>query len=336
MNVETNIKKILIIAPSWIGDCVMAQSLFKRLKKQMPNAIIDVMALAWASPLFSRMPEINHIIKMPIGHGKLALKARYDLGVSLREQQYDHAFVLPNSFKSALIPYWAKIPVRTGWCGECRFGLLNDMRFLNKKRLPLMAQRYLALGFNKKETFELHDYYPKLAIKPNELQDTLNRYGLHTETPILALCPGAKYGPSKRWPIEYFIEVANAQIKKGWQVWCIGGKDEKPIAETLSENTAYNSVDLTDTSLAEAIDLMSVAKHVISNDSGLMHIAAAVDAPVIAIYGSSTPTFTPPLHDKAKILSLELPCKPCFKRECPLGHHKCMRDITTEQVLKEL
>lgn len=310
---------------------IMANSLFRLLKAQDPGCVIDVLAPAWSHPVLARMPEVRRSIVMPIKHGLLNIKMRYQIGKSLRDEKYDHAIVLPNSWKSALIPFFANIPKRTGWRGEWRYGLLNDVRILDKKKYPLMVERYVALG-------ELSDACrgewrsPSLTIHTSILTPFIQKYGITPEKRLLILCPGAQYGASKRWPENYFAKVAQHYVAQDWQVGLLGGKAEKTIVDNIKKEVA-SVLDLTETSLSEAIDILSLANVVVSNDSGLMHVACALDRPVIAIYGSSSPDFTPPLSKKAVILSKSLPCKPCFKRECPLGHLNCLKMITPEEVM---
>lgn len=316
---------------------VMAQVLFKWLKQQNPTAIIDVLAPDWTRALLERMPEVNAAIPMPIGHGQLQLKARYQIGHDLRQAGYQQAIILPNSFKSALIPFWAKIPIRTGWRRELRSILLTDARSLDKKQLPLMAERFLALGLAKKSTIPANWAKPALEIAYDRLNEVREQYGLYETSPILALCPGAEFGPAKRWPAPYYAEVANAFIAKGWQVWVFGSKNDSEVAAEIQQLTHERSRDLTGrTSLASAIDLLSLASLVISNDSGLMHIAAALQRPQLVLYGSTDPGFTPPLNAKVKILQLDLACSPCFKRECPLPEEKlkCLTELKPAQVLQ--
>lgn len=334
--------KYLVIGPSWIGDMIMANSLFRLLKSQDPECMIDVLAPAWSHPVLERMPEIRNAIVMPVKSGMFSVKARYKIGKSLRHEQYDHAIILPNSWKSALIPFFARIPKRTGWRGEWRYGLLNDVRVLDKKKFPLMAQRYLALGADAgADRMPAQNFYPHLKIDFSTREITLTKYKINLSHPVLILCPGAQYGSSKRWPVDYFSKVAEHYLNKNWQVAILGGKAEtdlanKIIAEMDLVPTHDKIIDLTTTTLAEAIDLMSLANVVVSNDSGLMHVACALDRKVIAIYGSSSPDFTPPLNEKAIILSRSLSCKPCFKRECPLGHLNCLKMIRPEEVIKEI
>jgi heptosyltransferase II len=326
--------KILVVGPSWVGDMVMAQSLFMVLCEQFPNCEIDVMSPGWSLPLLARMPEVRDGLEMPLGHGQLQLGLRRKLGKSLIEKHYDRVYVLPNSLKSALIPFWAKIPMRTGYVGELRWGLLNDARKLDKKALTKTVQRFVALALEKTSTPPQTWPYPKLTVNDDDVTDALNRMGLNRDKPVLALCPGAEYGPAKRWPEKHNAAVAKVMRDKGWQVWIFGSEKDQPVGEAIQHMVGEGCVDLTGkTSLADAIDLMSLSKIVISNDSGLMHVAAALGCKVIAIYGSSDPGFTPPLHDQAEILTLNLDCSPCFKRECPLGHLNCLNDLSPERVL---
>lgn len=295
----------------------MAQSLLRRLKKLHPDAVIDAIAPGYSESLLTCMPEIRAVIKAPVRHGQLGLMARYRLGKALRAEGYNQAFVLPNSFKSALIPWFARIPIRTGWRGEMRYGLLNDRRYLDVARYPRMVQRYLALGFAPEALFDEELYWPVL---------TANSCA-NSQQPILVLCPGAAYGRTKRWPIHNFAAVAQHFLRLGWEVWCLGGPEEKPLAVQLPAR------DLTHTSFAEAIDYIAQARVVVSNDSGLMHIASALGKPVVAIYGSTLPDHAPPLTQSARVLSQSLSCKPCFKRECLFGHYDCLQQVHVNAVI---
>jgi lipopolysaccharide heptosyltransferase II len=327
-------RQLLIVGPAWIGDMVMAQTLFKTIKMRQPHTAIDVVAPNWTRPLLERMPEIRRAMDLPFKHGEFNLKARLQLGKQLREQQYDQAIVLPNSWKSAIIPAAAKIPLRTGWRGEMRYGLLNDCRTLDKDRYPLMIERFAKLAAAHDEALPETLPHPKLLIDDASRQAALQAFSLSSDKPILALCPGAEFGPAKRWPTTYFAEVANHYLKQGFQVWLFGSPKEKSLADDIQQQTEQACVDLVgETSLAQAVDLLSLANKVVTNDSGLMHIAAALDRQLIVIYGSTSPQFTPPLTDKVDILQLPLDCSPCFKRECPLGHTKCLNELKPEQVV---
>jgi len=331
-------EKILIIGPAWVGDMVMAQCLFKLLREHRPGVILDVMGPAWSMPLIARMPEVTSAITMPIGHGELKLRERYQFAKQLHAQHYSQAIVLPNSFKSALIPWWAKIPIRTGWLGEMRWFALNDIRHLDKSRYPLMIERFMALGLKPNEPLPKIYPIPALQVTPASQAATLAKHGIQVGTqPILVLCPGAEFGPSKRWPEEHYAAIANQKIQEGFSVWLLGSSKDATVTEKIMALTQRQCLDLAgQTTLEGAVDLLSLATLVVSNDSGLMHIAAALHKPLVAIYGSTSPTFTPPLQKQAKVVSLSLSCQPCFQRICPLKHHRCMRDLMPEKVLHEI
>ncbi len=316
---------------------VMAQSLFKALRENHPDTEIDVLAPAWSRPLLERMPEVREAIDMPLGHGQLAVGERWRLGRGLRGRGYGQAIVLPNSLKSALVPFWAGIPRRTGYVGELRWGLLNDARRLDKRVLPMTVQRFVALVWPKDTDLPPPIPTPHLEVDPANARRALTELGMcPPRGPLLALCPGAEYGPAKRWPAAYYAELARSMRDRGWDVWLFGSEKDQPVCAEIVA-AAEESVDLSGrTSLAQALDLMSLADAVVSNDSGLMHVAAALGKRLVAIYGSSDPGFTPPLNPEAKVLSLGLECSPCFKRECPLGHLKCLRDLGVERVVAAL
>lgn len=331
-------KKFLVIAPAWVGDMVMSQVLYKILRAQYPECTIDIVAPKHSGPLADRMPEIRNFIELPLGHGELGLKTRYQIGKRLRAEKYDQVIVLPNSFKSALIPFFARIPKRTGWVGEMRYGLLNDARPLDKEKYPLMIERFAALAYPKGQALPQELPWPKLTTKADNIAGALAKQNLQPSSQnILALCPGAEFGPAKRWPAEHFAELASSMLAKGWQVWLFGSPKEQPQAEIIQRQTNQQCVDLVGkTSLADAIDLMSSASAVVSNDSGLMHIAAALGKPLVVMYGSSSPGFTPPLSKQVRVLTLGLECSPCFKRTCPLEHLKCLQDLPPQQVVTSL
>lgn len=345
-----NSKKILVVGPSWVGDMVMSQTLFILLKQQNPDVVIDVLAPVWSKALLARMPEVREALVSSFDHGQLHLRQRYLLGKQLKERNYDQVIILPNSFKSALTPFWADIPQRTAWRGEWpRSLLLNDARTLDKEKLPLMIERFAALGLPA--TAALPEILPHPSLKQSSepllpvWQKMLEEQRMDkneispksTDTPVLVLAPGAEFGPSKRWPARYFAQVAQTKLKEGWHVWMFGSSKDEAIAteiQQLTQNRITNFIGKT--SLGEAVDLISLATVVVSNDSGLMHIAAALNRPLIAIYGSTSPKFTPPLGEKVVVLDLNLPCSPCFKRECPLKHWRCMLDLKPEWVLSHL
>ena len=335
-------KKILIVGPSWVGDMVMAQALFITLKQQQPDCSIDVLAPDWSLPILERMPEVRKGIAMPVGHGKLNLGMRIDLAAKLEAEQYDQAILLPNSLKSALVPWLAKIPHRTGWRGEMRYGLLNDIRLLKKSAYPLMVRRFVALAH--KPFAPLPDDLPRpsLVVDASRVDDLLQRYGFNQQ-PFIALCPGAEFGPAKRWPENHYAEVARSYIDRGWQVALFGSANDIAVIESiialLPEDQQSACIDLAgETELAEAVDILSAASAVVSNDSGLMHVAAALARPMAVIYGSTSPDFTPPLSDNVAIEKLDVECGPCFKRECPLNDNQmhCLKNLSPQRVITAL
>ncbi len=329
--------KILIVAPSWVGDMVMAQPLFIRLHQLHPGLQLDVLAPAWTLPLLARMAEVHEAIANPFGHGEFNLAARYQLGKTLRQRHYDQAIVLPNSWKSALVPFFASIPRRTGYRGEMRWGLLNDARILDKEKLPLMVERFVALA--DLPGTPLPNPIPEPALQTDEQQRlaTLARLGLSPEPRIATLCVGAEYGPAKRWPAAHFAELGKLLRAEGYQVWLVGSAKDAEAGAEAARLSMGACLDLCGkTSLNEAVDLLASASVAVCNDSGLMHVAAALGKPLVALYGSSSPGFTPPLSHKACILSLNLPCSPCFKRTCPLGHLDCLMKLTPQRVLEQI
>ena len=299
--------KILVVGPSWVGDSVMAQALYKRIKQEQPSAKIEVIAPEWSLNLLDRMPEVDKKIASPFTHGDIKVYERFQLGKKLQQESYERSIILTNSFKSALMPYFAKIKVRTGWLGEFRYGLINDIRSSKELKKSLMVEKFAALSLEK-ENFSLENLsLPKLEINSNNLSLLLEKNLVEKEKPALALCPGAEFGPSKRWPSEYYSEIAKTYISHGWNVLCIGSKNDENIGiEIENTNNLSNEINFINligkTSLLDAIDILSYAKKVVTNDSGLMHIAAAVGTPLVALYGPSSPEYTPPLIDKKQIL----------------------------------
>ena len=314
---------------------VLAQSLFKVLKQRYPQSELDVVAPAWTLPLLERMADVDQGIALDVGHGELGLGKRIALGRQLREREYDRAIVLPNSLKSAIVPWAAHARRRTGFVGEFRYGLLNDARTLDKQALPKTVERFVALGLKPGEPLPASLPLPELIANRDNTLHALNAVGhAMPQVPVLALCPGAEYGPAKRWPIEYFAEIARSKLAQGWEVWLFGSNKDVPVTQAIDKLAGGRCVDLGGrTSLAEAIDLLSLAQVVVSNDSGLMHVAAALGRKLIALYGSSDPRHTPPMSDKATVIYLGLSCSPCFKRECPLVHLNCLKGISPQQVL---
>ena len=337
-------RRILVVGPSWVGDMVMAQSLFMALQQQGP-AQIDVLAPAWSLPILQRMPEVHQGIAMPLGHGQLGLRTRWRLGRALAGAGYQQAIVLPGSLKSALVPWFAGIPQRTGFTGEQRYGLLNDRRPLDKQALPMTVQRFVALA--QPRAAGQGEVAPEFT-PPRLVADAANaarmraRLGLQDPRAAVAFMPGAEYGPAKQWPAHHFAELAKALIARGQQVWVLGSAKDQGIGQAIAEAVAEGAPSphlhmlCGQTELGDVVDLLSLCAGAVSNDSGLMHIAAALGIPLVAIYGSSDPRHTPPLSPAARALSLNLPCAPCFERRCPLGHTRCLNELLPEKVLQAL
>lgn len=329
-------KKYLIIGPAWVGDMVMAQSLFIDIKSREPGAQIDVLAPAWTAAMTDRMPQVSELIAGNFNHGKLSLGERFRLGKSLRDRAYTNAIVLPNSLKSALVPAVARIPQRTGWLGEQRWGLLNDIRRLDKQRWPMTVQRFIALGESKEAPVRVIENVPPplLEVDADAVSSVLQANQLDTDKPILVLCPGAEFGPSKQWPAAHYADVAKTYLQRDWQVWLMGSDKDVPVCTEINDATDKQCRVLAGkTSLPQAVDLMSLASLVVSNDSGLMHIAAALQKPLVAVYGSTDPGHTPPLSHNHAVARLGLDCSPCFKRECPLEHLNCLTQLSPQQVI---
>jgi heptosyltransferase-2 len=328
--------KALIVAPSWIGDTVMAHPLFVRLHERTPGLELHALAPRWVAPVLQRMPEIAAVIDSPFGHGDLSLKARWRLARKVAAENFDRVYVLPNSLKSALVPFMAGIPERIGFTGESRLGLINRRHTLDKLALPEMAERFAQLAEPVGGALPRPLPLPQLASSPEQQEATLAALALPHPEKLAVFCPGAEYGPAKRWPTRHFATLARELDARGYTVWLLGSPKDAPVGdEILAQAPQARLRNLCGkTSLAEAIDLIAAADFVVCNDSGLMHVAAAVGRPLVAVYGSSSPGFTPPLSPKARVISLKLECSPCFKRECPLGHLDCLEKLEPQRVLE--
>ncbi|WP_340613784.1 ADP-heptose--LPS heptosyltransferase RfaF [Xenorhabdus thailandensis] len=339
--------KILVIGPSWVGDMMMSQSLYRTLKDLHPNAEIDVMAPAWCRPLLAKMPEVHQALAMPLGHGALALGERRRLGLSLRENRYDRAYILPNSFKSALVPFFANIPRRTGWRGEMRYGLLNDIRVLNKSAFPLMVQRYVALAYEGKNIRSADDLpqpllWPRLSVNDEDIAESTSAFNISDHRPIIGFCPGAEFGPAKRWPHYHYAALAEQLItQKGYQILLFGSDKDHQAGEDiralLSDDAREYCLNLAGkTSLEQAVNVIAACDAIVTNDSGLMHVAAALNRPLVALYGPSSPDFTPPLSNKAEVIRLITGYHKIRKGDSDGGYHQSLIDIQPERVLSSL
>lgn len=317
---------------------VMVQSLFIALKRQNPDTAIDVVAPTWSAPVLARMPEVRQVVIVNLQHGKLQLAERYRVGKSLRGE-YDRAIILPRTFKSALIPFFARIPKRTAYRGEMRYGIVNDIRELDTNVTYKAVEKYLQLGLasdqSKKEKLKQTPkiFHPQLIVDNEKRHQAAKKFAIDESTPAIAFMPGAEFGPTKQWPGKYFGELATRFKQQGYKVYVFGSPKDESIGEEIVQASNGDAINLCgQTSLEEVVDLLSLVKVAITNDSGLMHIAAAVGRPVVAIYGAITPKYTPPLTDKAEIQYLGLECSPCWKKQCPYGHYNCLNNIEVEKV----
>jgi|SaaInlStandDraft_7_1057024.scaffolds.fasta_scaffold00129_12 heptosyltransferase II len=301
--------KILIFSPAWVGDMVMAQSLFKSLHQQYEDLTLDVISPPWVYGLLQRMPEVNCHYKIDVQRGKFGWTVRRNLGKQLQKNKYDQVITMPVTWKSALTGYWCATSKRTGYLGEMRYGLLTDKRKMDKEQLPYMVQRYVYLGLDADSKIpELNEIpKPQLSVDMANVAEWQTKLGLNKGKKLIALMPGAEFGPAKRWPTEKYAAIAKELTQEGCEVILLGSPNDFATAHEIEAKSGCQLMSLCGkTSLLDAIDLLSCVDLAISNDSGLMHIAAALNIPQIAIYRSSTPEFTPPLNDKAVILQAEL------------------------------
>lgn len=320
----------LVIAPQWIGDAVMTEPLLRRLHARGER--LTVGAVPWVAPVYRAMPQVEAVIEFPFQHGGLQWAARRRLARELRGR-FDAAYVLPNSFKSALLPLLAGIARRVGYRGESRFGVLTH-RLPNPSGRPPMVAFYSALS-GEREGLELDR--PALQLAQPAIDEALASQGL-ARGGYLVFAPGAEFGPSKRWPAEHYAALAASRQQP---VLLLGSGKDAPVCDEIVAGAPHACRSLAGkTSLMDAFALIAAARAVVSNDSGLMHVAAAFGVPQVALFGSSSPRHTPPLNARAQVLWLKddpayqpaLDCAPCFARECPLGHHRCLRDIAPQRV----
>ena len=314
---------------------VMAQALFKLLKQRERERELDVLAPAWSLPIVARMPEIRAGIAAETAHGEIGLGTRRRIARELRSGGYDHAIILPRSFKAALIPWLAGIPLRTGFRGETRYVLVNDMRPFDRDVLDQTVKRFVALGLERDERLPEALPYPALDVSADNQARCIARLGLDTDRPVIAMMPGAEYGPAKCWPLENFAGLAARLDEAGFAVWVLGSDKDAPAGDAIAAGS--RAVNLCGrTTLEDVIDVLAACEQAVSNDSGLMHIAAAVGIHVHGIFGSSSPKFTPPLSKSREIHEISLDCRPCFERECPLGHLNCLKGISVASVFEKI
>jgi heptosyltransferase-2 len=324
---------ILLVPYMWIGDFVRCHTVVRLLNQRFPGHPIDVLTTSMVLPLLDYMPGVRKGVVVDLPRTRLAFGQHRALAKRLRAEGYGRALIMPRTWKSALAPALAGVPLRTGFVGEARFGLVNDLRF-GERRLPRMVDRCATLALPEGAEAPSQWPLPELKVSATELRAWRERLGLALDgRPVVALAPGA-VGPSKRWPAAYYAELAQRLAAEGTRVWVIGGPGESEIAAQIVRSDRGDIRDLTGPDLRNAILALAAAKAAVSNDSGLLHVAAALGTPAVGIFGPTSPWHWAPLNPIAAVIETtsELPCRPCHKPVCRLGHHLCMRDISVDQV----
>jgi heptosyltransferase-2 len=324
---------VLIVPYMWIGDFVRCHSVVSLLKARWPHRPVDILTTTLCAPLADYMPQVRQAIQWDLPRSSLGLRSQSALARRLQAEGYRTALVMPRTWKSALAPFLAHIPERTGFAGEARFGLINDLRW-GERKLPRMVDRCAALALPRHAVLPPEWPKPELLVPSQEVADWRKQQGLAETAPIIALAPGA-VGPSKRWPIGSYADVARSLAIQGMIVVVLGGPGEKELAAEIVGRAGANVHDLTGPDLRNAILALATAGGAISNDSGLLHVAAALGTPSIGIFGPTSPWHWAPLNPLAATIETasDLPCRPCHKPVCRLRHHRCMRDISPDQVL---
>ncbi|MBN9058838.1 lipopolysaccharide heptosyltransferase II [Kaistia sp. MMO-174] len=322
---------ILLVGPSWVGDMVMAASLVAAIRQRFPNRPVDVLAPPASLPISTLIEGVRNAIPLGFGHGQFGLSGRWKIGRSLKSAGYGTAIVLPRAFKAVIPPFAARIPERIGYAAEGRSILLTDARSDADRKTARTIDRFVALAGPAGQPPA--SPRPMLQQPKIDLADLRTRFGLNDDRPVLGLCPGAEYGPAKQWPAAKFAALARLADEAGYRVRLFGGPKDKAISAEIARLAGVAVDDLSGkTSLIEAAALLGRCAAVVSNDSGLMHVAGALDRPLVVVYGSSSEKMTPPTAPNAEIVSIELSCRPCFKRECPLGTLACLEGIDAQRV----
>ena len=322
---------ILLVGPSWVGDMVMAASLVAAIRARFPGRPVDVLAPPAALPIATLIEGVRNAIPLGFGHGQFGLTGRWKIGRSLKSAGYGTAIVLPRAFKAAIPPFAARIPERIGYAAEGRSILLTDARNDADRKTARTIDRFVALAGPAGQS----PVSPRPRLQQPDVgpADLAGRFGLASDRPVLGLCPGAEYGPAKQWPAAKFAALAQLAVEAGYRVRLFGGPKDKTISAEIARLAGVPVDDLSGkTSLIEAAALLGRCDAVVSNDSGLMHVAGALDRPLVVVYGSSSEAMTPPTAPNAEVVSIELSCRPCFKRECPLGTLACLEGIEAQRV----
>jgi heptosyltransferase-2 len=339
-DIKPIVPRTLVISPNWIGDAVMAQPLLQLLRQHHPERPIDVLAPTWVGPVWRAMREVDTVMDTPFKHGKLQLAERWAFATRLQQRGYADAYVLPNTLKFALIPWLARIPRRIGYKGEMRYGLLNVMHHDDPAAPRPMIPFYAALATPPARTAPVLSSLPQptMFVPPAQMAHAAAQFGLRTDQPLLIFAPGAEFGPAKRWPTSHFAQLSKTirQQHPDAQIILLGSGKDKAVCDEIVAMVPEVRNLAGATTLGDAIALIAHADAVVSNDSGLMHIACALGRAAVVIYGPTSMEHTPPSSALAKALSLRLDCAPCQQRECPLGHHRCMNDLKEEMVWEHL
>src|SRR5882672_4213744 len=327
-------RPILIVPYMWIGDFVRCHSVVKLLKARYPGRPVDVLSTTLCAPLADYMPELRQAVVVDLPRKRLAYAEHAALAERLKRERYGTVLVMPRTWKAALAPFLAGIPERVGWLGEWRFGLINDLRRGERQR-PRMIDQCAALALPAEAPHRTEWPLPELRVPAAEIAGWRERLGLTGARPAIALAPGA-VGPSKRWPIYSYADVARRLTAQGVAVWVLGGPEEKPLAAQIVADAGPLARDLTGTDLRNAIIALAASDVAVSNDSGLLHVAAALGTASIGIFGPTSPWHWGPLNPVAATVQTSIPldCQPCHKPTCRKGHHRCMRDISAAHVLE--
>jgi heptosyltransferase-2 len=325
---------ILLVPYMWIGDFVRCHSVVKVLRARWPGRAVDVLTTPLCAPLLDYMPGVRKGVAGDLPRRRLALAQQRALAERLRPERYGTALVMSRKWKAALAPFLAGIPQRVGFVGEMRFGLINDLRF-GERDLPRMIDRCAALAMPRHAELPAQWPLPELVVSAEEIIRWRRTHALEHDRRAVALAPGA-VGPSKRWPKEGFASLARQLGAEGLSVWVVGGPQEKQLAQEIVSAGGVGARDLTGTDLRQAIVALAAANVAVSNDSGLLHVAAALGTPSIGIFGPTSPWHWAPLNPLAATVETDsaLECRPCHKPTCRVGHHRCMQDIPVARVLE--